>query len=40
MDKQAECSIVNAVIDLVGSEAFAAIVIKMSSLYKFLHLLV
>ena len=40
MNNQAECSIVNALLDLVGSEAFAAVLIKVSSLYKFVHLLV
>lgn len=40
MNMQAECSIVNTVLDLAGSEAFAAIFIKLSSLYKFVHLLV
>ena len=40
MDKQTECSIVNAILDLVGSEAFSAVLIKVSSLYKFVHLFV
>ena len=40
MDKLAECSIVNAILDLVGSEAFSAVLIKVSSLYKFVHLFV
>ena len=40
MDKQAECSIVNAILGLVGSDAFAAVMIKVSSLYKFASLLV
>lgn len=40
MNNQAECSIVNAILDLVGSEAFSAVLIKVSSLYKFVHLLV
>ncbi len=40
MDNQAECSIVNALLDLVGSEAFATVLIKVSSLYKFVFLLV
>ena len=40
MNNQCECSIVNAVLDLVGSEAFSAVLIKVSSLYKFVHLLV
>ena len=40
MDKQVECSIVNAILDLVGSEAFSAVLIKVSSLYKFVHLFV
>ena len=40
INMQAECSIVNAVLDLAGSEAFAAVFIKLSSLYKYVHLLV
>jgi len=40
MVNQAECSIVNALLDLVGSEAFAAVMVKVSSLYKFVHLFV
>jgi hypothetical protein len=40
MNNQAECSIVNALLDLVGSEAFSVALIKVSSLYKFVFLLV
>lgn len=40
MENQAECSIVKAILDLAGSEAFAAVLIKVSSLYKFVYLLV
>ena len=40
MVNQCECSIVNALLDLVGSEAFATVLIKVSSLYKFVFLLV
>ena len=40
MCNQADCSIANKVLDLAGSEAFAAVFIKMSSLYKFVFLLV
>lgn len=39
-EKLAECSIVKAVLDLVGSDAFAAVLIKVSSVYKFAHLVV
>ena len=40
MNNQAECSIVSVLLDLVGSDAFSAVLIKVSSLYKFVHLLV
>ena len=40
MCNKAECSIANALLDLAGSEAFAKVFIKVSSLYKFVHLLV
>lgn len=40
MDHTAECSIVKAVLDLVGSEAFAMIMIKISSLYKYASIFV
>jgi len=40
MDKIIECTIVKAVLDLVGSDAFATIFIKVSSLYKYASIFV
>lgn len=40
MDHTAECTIVKAVLDLVGSDAFATVMIRISSLYKYASLFV
>lgn len=40
MDYIAECTIVKVVLDLVGSDAFATVLIKLSSLYKYASIFV